>query len=229
MWVLSLTLVLMACGARHKRSDPAGDELVGRWYTVVSGDTVAGLSKRFNVPLDDLVELNALVDPDRLEVGQKLFLYGVEEVVRRLPKAKPPKPPQGAESGEHGPEGVIVWPLEVGVVSSGYGARWGRNHKGIDIAAAEGTPVLSAAAGEVVYAERSSGGYGNLVIIKHDGGWITVYGHNSRILVDEGDRVGQGAAIAEVGSTGRSTGPHLHFEIRIEGEAVDPLIHLPAR
>jgi murein DD-endopeptidase MepM/ murein hydrolase activator NlpD len=214
---------LLGCGGARP-VERSSDEYVGRWYVVEAGDTVTGISERFDVPLDDIVELNGLVDPDRLEVGQRLFLYGVEEVVRRLPrKAKPPvsRPTEDLPA--------FAWPMNEGIVSSGFGERWGRPHKGIDIAAAEGTPIYAAADGEVVFAEVSDGGYGKLVILEHRGKCLTVYAHNSRILVDEGQTVRQGAPIAEVGSTGRSTGPHLHFEIRIDAEAVDPLIHLPAR
>jgi murein DD-endopeptidase MepM/ murein hydrolase activator NlpD len=226
--LIFFVLLLVGCGARRPR--PAGDvELVGQWYTVAAGDTVDAIARRYRVPQDDIIELNGLVDPDRLEVGQRLFLYGVEEVVRRLPRDKPDRPSAAGQTAASKQAPSIGWPMNSGVLSSGYGERWGRPHKGIDIAADEGTPVYAAADGEVVFADASKGGYGNLVILKHTAGWMTIYGHNSRILVDEGDHVRQGAAIAEVGSTGRSTGPHLHFEIRIDSEAVDPLIHLPAR
>jgi len=218
-------MLASGCGARPERRP--SDELVGRWYTVVAGDTVSAIASRSGVAQDDIVELNGLADPDRLEVGQRLFLYGVEEVVRRLPK-------KGAASEvkprtERALLPALAWPMTEGVVSSGFGERWGRPHKGIDIAAPEGTPIHAAADGEVVFAENSDGGYGKLVILEHTGGCLTVYAHNSRILVDEGQTVRQGAPIAEVGSTGRSTGPHLHFEIRIDASAIDPLIHLPAR
>jgi murein DD-endopeptidase MepM/ murein hydrolase activator NlpD len=226
--LIFFVLLLAGCGTRRPRASGEA-ELVGQWYTVVAGDTVDAIARRYNVPQDDIVELNGLVDPDRLEVGQRLFLYGVEEVVRRLPKKAPDRPDAPAATPGSKDAPSIAWPMNAGVLSSGYGERWGRPHKGIDIAAEEGTPVYAAADGEVVFADASKGGYGNLVILKHSAGWMTIYGHNSRILVDEGDHVRQGAAIAEVGSTGRSTGPHLHFEIRIDSEAVDPMIHLPAR
>ncbi|MBD1836669.1 M23 family metallopeptidase [Coleofasciculus sp. FACHB-501] len=110
-----------------------------------------------------------------------------------------------------------------GTITSGYGKRWGKMHKGIDIAAPVGTPVVAAAPGVVVYARWNTGGYGNLVDIQHPDGSLTRYGHNSRLLVREGQQVSQGEAIALVGSTGRSTGPHCHFEIRTgEGIAVNP-------
>jgi murein DD-endopeptidase MepM/ murein hydrolase activator NlpD len=218
---------MLGCGCGARPDSRAPDELVGRWYVVAAGDTVSAIASRHGVAQDDIIELNGLVDPDHLEVGQRLFLYGVEEVVRRLPKKSgaPTIPPKSG--GSELP--ALAWPMTEGVVSSGFGERWGRPHKGIDIAAPEGTPIYAAADGEVVFAEASDGGYGKLVIIEHPGGCLTVYAHNSRILVDEGQTVRQGAPIAEVGSTGRSTGPHLHFEIRIDANAVDPLIHLPAR
>ena len=122
-----------------------------------------------------------------------------------------------------------IWPAK-GVLTSGYGWRWGRMHKGIDIAAPVGTPVYAAAPGVIEYARWNSGGYGNLVDIRHADGSLTRYGHNSRILVREGDTVAQGQQIAEMGSTGFSTGPHSHFEIHPPGKgAVNPIAFLPRR
>ncbi|MFP4133198.1 MAG: peptidoglycan DD-metalloendopeptidase family protein [Halothece sp.] len=121
-----------------------------------------------------------------------------------------------------------IWPAE-GVFTSGYGQRWGRMHRGIDIAGPIGTPILAAATGEVIFAGWNNGGYGKLVKLKHPDESITLYAHNNRILVQQGQEVDQGQQIAEMGNTGRSTGPHLHFEIRPhEQEAVNPLAHLPS-
>ena len=103
-----------------------------------------------------------------------------------------------------------------------YGVREGRRHDGIDLAAPEGTPVAAAAAGTVIYAGEQAG-YGALVILRHEGGLVTVYAHNSRLLVKEGDRVARGEPIARVGETGRTTGPHLHFEVRVGTQPRDPL------
>lgn len=117
-----------------------------------------------------------------------------------------------------------------GVLTSGYGRRWGRMHRGIDIAAPVGTPVVASAPGVVVASGWNSGGYGNLVEIKHSGGGLTVYAHNSRILAQAGQQVDQGQQIAEMGSTGRSTGPHVHFEVHIPGKgAVNPMFYLARR
>ncbi len=122
-----------------------------------------------------------------------------------------------------------VWPTK-GVLTSGYGWRWGRMHKGIDIAAPVGTPIIAAAPGEVISAGWNSGGYGNLVKLRHEDGSVTLYAHNSRINVRRGQQVSQGQKIAEMGSTGYSTGPHLHFEIHSSGRgAVNPMAYLPSR
>ena len=121
-----------------------------------------------------------------------------------------------------------VWPTK-GVFTSGYGWRWGRMHKGIDIANNTGTPIHAARDGIVSYAGWSSG-YGYLVEITHRDGESTRYAHNSRLLVKKGQPIAQGTRISLMGSTGRSTGPHLHFEIRRSGgAAVNPLSKLPAR
>ncbi|HEY9673970.1 MAG TPA: peptidoglycan DD-metalloendopeptidase family protein [Waterburya sp.] len=122
-----------------------------------------------------------------------------------------------------------IWPTK-GVVTSGYGMRWGRMHKGIDIAAPIGTPVVAAAPGIVVSAGWNSGGYGNLVEIQHPDGSVTLYAHNNRILVRRGQEVQQGQQISEMGSTGFSTGPHCHFEVHPSGRgAVNPIAYLPSK
>ncbi|AFY59822.1 M23 family metallopeptidase [Synechococcus sp. PCC 6312] len=120
----------------------------------------------------------------------------------------------------------FIWPAQ-GVLTSGFGPRWGRMHRGIDIAAPVGTPVLASAPGVITYARWNDGGYGNLVEIRHNDGTLTLYGHNQRLRVREGQYVQQGELIADMGSTGRSTGPHVHFEIRPMGRgAINPMLFL---
>ncbi|MEX2645888.1 MAG: peptidoglycan DD-metalloendopeptidase family protein [Gaiellaceae bacterium] len=125
--------------------------------------------------------------------------------------------------GGASPSGYI-WPV-AGPVTSTFGPRWGRMHEGIDISAPSGAPIRSAAAGTVIYAGWL-GGYGNLVVVDHGGGVATAYAHMSSIASGTGQQVAQGQVIGYVGSTGHSTGPHLHFEVRINGQAVDPLGYL---
>lgn len=129
------------------------------------------------------------------------------------------------EKPSSAPTGDFIMPAS-GRLSSGYGARWGRTHKGIDIAGAYGSDIVAADGGTVTYAGYNSGGYGYLVKINHGNGYQTYYAHNSHLLVSVGDKVAQGTVIAKMGSTGRSTGNHCHFEILKNGVSVNPLNYL---
>ena len=117
-----------------------------------------------------------------------------------------------------------VWPVQ-GVLTSAFGWRWGRMHEGIDIAVGSGTPIVSSAPGTVIVAGWS-GGYGNLVVVDHGNGVATAYAHNTSVTVGVGQSVAQGQLVAYSGNTGNSTGPHSHFEVRINGSPVDPLGYL---
>ncbi len=120
----------------------------------------------------------------------------------------------------------FIWPAD-GVFTSGFGWRWGRIHAGIDIAGPIGTPIVAAASGVVEYASWNDGGYGNMIDIRHSDGTITRYAHMNELYVKEGQAVSQGQTIGAMGSTGFSTGPHLHFEIRPNGgSAIDPMAFL---
>jgi murein DD-endopeptidase MepM/ murein hydrolase activator NlpD len=121
----------------------------------------------------------------------------------------------------------FIWPVE-GTFTSPFGYRWGRMHEGIDIAAAEGTPIRAAASGTVflMQSEYESGGYGNYSCIDHGGGLSTCYAHQSSFATSSGASVGQGDLIGYVGNTGHSFGAHLHFEVRVNGTAVDPMGYL---
>jgi len=116
----------------------------------------------------------------------------------------------------------------VGRLTSGFGNRWGRLHAGIDLASGVGSPVRAAATGTVVSAQNE-GGYGKCVRIKHSDGTVTVYAHLSSFLVGRGEKVGAGEQIAREGNTGQSTGPHLHFEVRVGGTPVNPRAWLAKR
>jgi murein DD-endopeptidase MepM/ murein hydrolase activator NlpD len=119
----------------------------------------------------------------------------------------------------------FIWPVQ-GVLTSGFGPRWGRMHTGIDIAAPAGTPIHVAKAGEVIYAGWLNG-YGNTVVVDHGDGVATLYGHQSRIGSTEGQTLNQGDVLGFVGSTGHSTGNHLHFEVRLDTKPVNPRPYLP--
>ena len=134
-----------------------------------------------------------------------------------------------SESGFSGGGGVsasgLIWPIR-GRITSGFGSRWGRQHAGLDIAAPTGTPIKATKAGRVIFA-GTQGGYGNVVIIDHGGGFTSLYAHQSRLGSSKGQSVPQGQVIGYVGSTGRSTGPHLHFETRFGGSPRNPRPYLP--
>ncbi len=118
----------------------------------------------------------------------------------------------------------FMWPA-YGTVSRGFSAK--ANHKGIDVLAPTGTPVYAARNGKVLYSGRKFSGFGNVIILDHGGGLATIYAHNHRNLVKEDEIVRCGQQIAEVGDTGRATAPHCHFEIRQDGEPLDPRPMLP--
>jgi murein DD-endopeptidase MepM/ murein hydrolase activator NlpD len=143
------------------------------------------------------------------------------------PGAKTPAMPSVVAKVPAHYSGAYRWPLEAGIISSDYGARWGKMHKGIDIAAHSGEPVYAVAAGEVIYAGDGLRGYGNVIILKHDDKVTSLYAHNSALKVKQGDPVKQGDLIALLGSTGHSTGPHVHFEFRQNDLAVNPHSLLP--
>jgi murein DD-endopeptidase MepM/ murein hydrolase activator NlpD len=165
--------------------------------------------------------------------GSESYAPLVQPVTGRM--VSPDLPPLQGEDNFL-PEGApafngYLWPAK-GELTSGYGWRWGRMHAGIDIAADIGTPIFAAADGVVEYSDWNSGGYGNLVEVRHADGSMTRYGHLNQSLVQVGQKVKQGEQIAEMGSTGYSTGPHLHFEVHPaggDGGAVDPIAYLPQK
>ncbi len=123
--------------------------------------------------------------------------------------------------------GKFMWPVpHFYKVSSHFGSRWGRNHDGIDIPAPKGTPIVAVDGGMVIYSDNGIRGYGNMIVISHGEDIFTVYAHNNKNKVDKGDKVKKGQIIGEVGNTGRSTGAHLHFEIRVKNKVRNPAQYL---
>ena len=248
---LALVAALVACGPPPETGRPVGPsgplsmvirpadandppEVVGVWYTVQKGDFLTALAQKYGVPPEDIIEVNALEKPERLEVGQRLFFPGIEKLVARAAAPRTAGRPQ-QQKKDPAPRTTgraptkFTWPVTTGELTVGFGKRGGQEHRGIDIKAPRRTPIYAVADGKVVYSDTSQPGYGHLIIIRHGGDVVSVYAHNERNLVDEGDTVGQGHKIAEVGSSGKSREPHLHFEMRMKGKPVDPLIFLPAR
>ena len=188
-----------------------------------SADIYEGMTETQQAGSDGLSEITARVT---LQNGKKVEEEDLVTTVKEEPvtevvlvgtKERPPT----VGSGKY------IWPLKDSFTqSSGFGSRWGRQHKGIDLAVSVGTTVYAADGGTVVEAQYS-GSYGNVVMIDHQNGQETRYAHNSKLLVKKGDKVYQGQPIAKSGNTGRSTGPHVHFEIRFNGEPRNPLNYLP--
>jgi len=185
--------------------DTATEEII---YYVKKGESLWSISRDYNVKLESIIAANNITNASKISAGQQL----------RIPNVP------GARSNI----GNFIWPVR-GRVTSPYGMRVlnGRKefHTGIDIGSPKGTNIVAAESGIVSYAGYMRG-YGNVIILSHDGGYSTVYAHNSANLVKKGQYVKRGNIIGKVGSTGNATGPHLHFEVRLSGKSVNPLSYL---
>jgi len=202
-------------------------DLVGATHIVQKGETLYRIAKTYGVDPKDLLEVNGLTDARSLKPGMEIFVPGASrplEVTPLPPGVEPPADPL-APAGAPPVAGKLRWPVK-GVLYRGFGVKQGQRHDGIDLSAPEGTLVQAAAAGDVIYTGRQSG-YGLIVILRHDGNLITLYAHNSAVLVKDGDRVAAGTPIAKVGQSGRTTGPHLHFEVRDGTRPRDPIPYHP--
>jgi murein DD-endopeptidase MepM/ murein hydrolase activator NlpD len=169
------------------------------------------------------VSLGKVRASEREEVGEAQALERVSAALGAQIQAAQSASSYSAPTSSHSSSGFI-WPVK-GPVTSPFGMRWGRMHTGIDIGVPYGTPIHAAASGQVIYADWMDG-YGNLVFIDHGSGISTGYAHQSSIAVSNGQTVTQGQVIGYVGCTGHCFGPHLHFEVRVNGAPVDPLGYL---
>lgn len=185
--------------------EAAAEEIV---YYVKKGESLWSISREYNVKLESIIAANSITDASKISTGQQL----------RIPNVP------GARSNI----GNFIWPAR-GRITSPYGIRVisGRKdfHAGIDIGGPTGTNIVAAESGRVSYAGNMRG-FGNVIILSHDGGYSTVYAHNSVNLVKKGQYVNRGSVIAKMGRTGNATGSHLHFEIRLSGKPVNPLPYL---
>lgn len=211
-------------------------ELVLVTHRVERGDTLFRISRAYGVTVEDLMVANRIEDPRELQVGEELVVPGAKE--RRPVEARDSPEPQSsrtltlAEAEQRPPksvkvgrkDGVLQWPLR-GVLYARFGKKGKEPHDGIDLAAPAGTPVKTAAPGTVLFAGEQKG-YGLIVIVEHDGALITLYAHNRDLRVKTGQKVREGQVVSTVGDSGRTTGPHLHFEVRKKGVPVDPLEYL---
>jgi murein DD-endopeptidase MepM/ murein hydrolase activator NlpD len=223
---LSAETVLWANASVEKSPDllRVGQKLVippadGVYLTVSAGDTVEKLAKKYKTTVEKVVgfEFNGLEEPYTLTPGQKILLVDGKKATPKpnyYPMTRVGSAPAGAPTGS----GKFAWPAQ-GILSQKFWA----GHTGIDIANRTGTPILAADAGYVVAAGRDTWGYGNQVVIDHGNGFKTRYAHLQNILVKAGQTVTKNQKIGTMGSTGRSTGPHLHFEVISGGTFRNPL------
>lgn len=166
------------------------------------------------------------VQTDAVQTDAKTLKEAVDEVVVKGKKSESSSSSNSSSSYTTGSSGMFAWPLPyTHTLTSTFGTRWGRLHGGLDISAGGvyGQPIYASASGTVTFSGGDNSGYGNYVIIDHGSGYTTLYGHCSSLVAVTGQYVNQGDLIGYVGSTGNSTGPHLHFEIRLNGEKMDPL------
>ena len=238
--------LIMALGPALGSAEPAaGPRAPQRVVEVKPGDTLTSLAKRYGVSVGTLVKLNKLPSADTpIKVGQHLVVPGSDPAPTSVHRASTTQPGSGAPAGTTATAASqppprlalavpefdndmlpITWPAEGPVVST-FGHRRSGWHGGIDIKAPLGTPVQAAAPGLVVTAGVEAR-YGLVVKVEHKAGFMTVYAHNDVNLVEVGDRVDAGDLIALVGNTGRATTYHVHFEVRRDGLAYNPLYLLP--
>ncbi|MDP1803921.1 MAG: peptidoglycan DD-metalloendopeptidase family protein, partial [Acidimicrobiales bacterium] len=198
-----------------------------------AAEKLAGLEKARN----EQVKLKSALDARIEQVTSEVAALSREEATlsalirsRQAEASRAPAPAAAsAAEANAAPARVgrsgVAWPTN-GSVTSGFGYRWGSLHAGIDIANGIGTPIRAAKGGTIILAGWN-GGYGNCIVIDHGGGFSTLYAHMTRLRASDGQRVSQGDLIGDMGSTGNSTGSHLHFETRVNGSPQDPTRYLP--
>ncbi len=190
----------------------------GFWYKLKAGDSLENVSKQFSVDKYEIQKINNIYDPEDIEIGMKIY----------IPKAITYVRPKTINNNRYeSTTASFIWPSP-GTISSGYGRRHGRMHEGIDITRDKGRDIRAAADGIVEYAGRKNG-FGNTIIISHSSNIKTLYAHNSKLYVKKGMRVRKGTIISKMGSSGRSSGIHLHFEVHVNGKPRNPLRYLPIR
>lgn len=217
------------------RVDPVEEE--GAFHIVGKGETLRHICHVYGLDLKKVARVNELKPPYSLNVGETIFLPAqalLEE--KDTPAAGFANTPKGqsrlnvaqAIGGKRHPlVPQLRFPVPGGVLTSPFGHRWGCFHKGLDIAASIGKPVLACARGRVLFTGRQKklGGYGKMIVLDHGRGVYTQYAHLNRVLVRKGQKVRGGQRIALVGNSGRSTGPHLHLEVRVSNQMYNPLAY----
>ncbi len=202
----------------------------GITYTIKKGDTLSKISKTYGADQKEIIAFNALNETGtNLVIGKELVIPGGQRIAAATParniQVSTPARTVAAPPSSEAPAGSgYLWPTSVRRITTYFGTyyRFGV-HTGLDIAGPKGTPLYASRAGTVTYSQCTKGGYGCHIMIDHGDGVVTLYGHASALHVSVGDSVVQGQTIADMGSTGLSTGPHIHFEVRVNGKQVNPL------
>jgi len=215
--------------AKDTAKDTASAVATPLFHTVAKGETFYGISRSYRVPLSELLAANQMRESDILHVGQRLAIpqtsSSASSVANSAVAASELTVSNEAGGKRAVPPGVVKivleWPVK-GMLYAKFGKKGKEVHDGIDLAAPLGTLVKAAAAGKVLYAGEQKG-YGKIVIIEHTAGVVTLYAHNHELRTQTGAEVAVGDVIATVGQSGRTSGPHLHFELRKNGIPVDPL------
>lgn len=223
----AVACVCLLAGCAPRVAAPPLKKTQGVYHIVKPGETLYRIGKAYDVSHEELARVNGIKNADQIRAGQRIFIPGVSrqlpvEVITPTESAPAGKTPEPAPLPS---QDVFLWPVS-GRINSGFGPRGSSFHDGVDIGAPEGASIHAVDRGEVIYSDQLRG-YGNIVIVRHGGNLISVYAHNQVNLVREGQTVERGDIVGRVGSTGRVTGPHLHFEIRKNNTAQDPLRYLP--
>ena len=200
-------------------------EMRGVYHVVERHQTFYRICKTYGVDLKEIASLNRISDPSKIQTGQRIFIPGARRVLKVEIYIDDVVSEQGEKAKVAYKRFDFIWPVE-GKINQGFEEAENRRHQGIDISSAVGAPIKASNAGTVIYSNNTIKGYGNLIILRHSEELVTVYAHNQVNLVEEGTWVEKGQIIGKVGQTGRTSGPHLHFEIRKNNKAIDPLLFL---
>lgn len=219
--------------ATERRAPERAPESGPDHHVVQRGESLWSIANRYGLSVDQLTSLNSIARDRPLQVGQRLRVSGAEvpgggvsRPAERPPQRQAEEAPPTQRFFSSGRSGHFIWPAEGRVVRT-FADRSDQKFTGIDIAVPRGTEVRAARSGKVVFVGDSIPGYGLMVIVAHDNDYATCYAHTSRALVREGQQVSQGQVIARSGDSGRGSTPFLRFEVRKDGEAVNPVPLLP--
>lgn len=223
--VIQIAFFASGCAPHKAPVEKFPPERKGVYHVVERHQTLYRICKTYRVDINEVASLNGIIDHSKIKTGQRIFIPGAKKVL----KVEIVIDDVVAESGEREKIAYkklnFIWPVE-GKLGNVFEETESKRHLGVDISSPLGTPIKASNAGIVIYSSNTIKGYGNLIILRHSEELVSVYAHNQVNLIEEGMWVERGQIIGKVGQTGRASGPHLHFEIRKNNKAVDPLMFL---